>query len=178
MSSSKRLVCMLKTQTRQNRETTAATSNKQQATAQTWRSAASLRPNRILQTDQSYMGLEMLHLAGASKAVCMSRCVPRRPGPGWTNSKINPVLGSRRHTAHSRRRLSPRRVARRRLAVEDLVNQPLGSNVFQVGHLERRAAQKRNVHLRRLLGVEPSLDAVVHQRYQARRHHNTTVTRR
>jgi len=61
-------------------------------------------------------------------------------------------------------------------SIEHFIDKPSWANVLQIGHLEGRAPQKGDMHLRTLLGVEVSLDAIVSKGYQACRHNNTIHT--
>jgi hypothetical protein len=57
--------------------------------------------------------------------------------------------------------------------MEHFIDEPLRANVLQIRHLERRVAEKRDVHLCTLLGVEAALDAVVHEGHEACGYNNT-----
>jgi hypothetical protein len=59
------------------------------------------------------------------------------------------------------------------LPMEHLIDEPLRANILQIRHLERRVAEKRNVHLSALLGVEAALYAVVHESHKACGYDNT-----
>jgi len=58
-------------------------------------------------------------------------------------------------------------------SIEHFIDEPSWANVLQIGHLEGRPPQQRDMHLRTLLGVKVSLDAIVGKGYQACRHNNT-----
>ena len=57
--------------------------------------------------------------------------------------------------------------------MEHLIDKPFRANVLQVRHLERRVAEKGDVHLRALLGVEVALYAVVHKSHEAGGYYDT-----
>jgi hypothetical protein len=57
--------------------------------------------------------------------------------------------------------------------IKHFVDETFRADVFQVCHFERRVAEKGDVHLCALFGVEASLDAVVHKSHEACRHNNT-----
>jgi hypothetical protein len=57
--------------------------------------------------------------------------------------------------------------------IKHFVDETFRADVFQISHFERWVAEKGNVHLGALFGVEASLDAVVHKSHEACRHNNT-----
>ena len=69
--------------------------------------------------------------------------------------------------SYSRRQLSLGQTAIVMFPMKDLINKPPRTNVLQIRHLERRVAEKGDVHLRALLGVEAALYAVIHKSHEA-----------
>jgi hypothetical protein len=83
------------------------------------------------------------------------------------------ALDRRRDMPCRRRRLFPLQTAIDMLPMEHFINKPLGANVLQIRHLEGRVAEKGDVHLSALLGVEAALYAVVHEGHEACGYYNT-----